>query len=290
MKKKRPKNRLYIALVLVLITISCVVSFEKRTEQIFLGGWNEREINFINSIPHVDKKGGYFDLVMDLKWGGTNGNLFFDSNSNAFDWIRNSENIRLTHNVLKNLEYTNFLSHEEFYKPMNFKENFGGMHQHNWEDLSISNVIDSLILTLENPEPDKGYYHNFWERRAKEGTKKMLGSVLKEIQLIYGGDKLQADDLTEESEIQIESLLLLDRELQNFSLKPTNQFLKKYFDYLITIGLEHSAYNLTVEKYPDIISKNEIVATLKLDTIPESEYWRTRNNGTWIFTYSDNGP
>jgi thiaminase len=147
-----------------------------------------------------------------------------------------------------------------------------------------------LVLAFEKPKSSSVYYFDFWERREIEETKEVLGSVLKEIKLIYQGNNPASNDLTEESEIQMASLLKLDLELQEFQANPTNQFLWKYFDYLISIGLEHSAYNLTVEEYPDIISKNEIIKKLKLDILLESEYWGTRNNGTWIFTYRDNGP
>ncbi len=78
--------------------------------------------------------------------------------------------------------------------------------------------------------------------------------------------------------------------LQRIHGNPTSEFLWEYFNYLKSIGLYHSAYNLVVEKYPGQIQFDTVISLLKLDTISENKYWDTRNKGTWINTYLDDGP
>jgi hypothetical protein len=283
-------KQLCILIGLTLCVFSCIVSSDQRSSQIFYSEWGERTIGFVNSIPHVDSKGGYFDLIMSFKWGGTAGGLHFDSDTLAFSWIRDPSNILYVHKTLLAIGYLNFISKEEFEQPMDFRENYGGMRDHHWEGLSIANVIDSLILSYENPSLSSQYYKSFWDRRKAESTKDVLASVLIQIKDIYG-NKIDTVNVSSDSVgSQLETLLRLDLELQEYAGKPTGEFLQKYFNYLISIGLEHSAYNLATEKFPDLISRDSVISILRLDTISENEYWRTRNYGTWIFTYRDNGP
>ena len=174
---------------------------------------------------------------------------------------------------------------------MRFQDKFGGMIRHDWEDLSLENIVDNLIKTYYQAiRIDTGYYEEFWNRRAKEGNNPAVIKVLEEIKKIYSDSEITNDFVSKLVNDTIERLLKFDLQLQGFNSKPTKDFLLDYFDYLHTIGLNHSAYNLVIEKYPGKIELDTVISILNLDTISENDYWNTRNNGTWIYTYDDNGP
>ena len=266
--------------------ISCQMG--NHLTQTYIGGWTEKPIEFVNSIPHVDSNGDYFELIKSFKWGGID--TYF-TNHSPLNWIRNPENLQIAHNTIKNIGYKNFISDSAFNTPMKFQDDFGGMWRHDWEDLSISQIVDSLIDSYNQERSDSNYYNEFWDRRIVEKNEKVLICVLTDIKEIYNQSFKKGCENTNRSiNDTITRLLKYDLQLQDFNGKPTGEFLWEYFDYLKSIGLNHSAYNLVIEKYPGQIQLDTVVNILCLDTIPDEKYWDTRNNGTWIFTYEDNGP
>lgn len=236
----------------------------------------------MNSIPHVHQKGGYFNWIKDIRYFGTKNYSCCCRSNSPFAWIRDADNMGKVHCVFKNIGYTSLISTDEFYQPMDV-----GVKE--WKGLSPANVVDSLILTFKFPEQGSLYYREFWERRLAEGTKDTLGAILVEVKKSYEGTELNPEEMMSVSERQLYTLLGFDLQLQA-SEKTTSVLLQKYFDYLLTIGLQHSAYNLIMEEFPGVLSEEEVFKRLKLDTISESEYWNTRNDAAWICTYRDNGP
>ena len=115
-----------------------------------------------------------------FKWAG------FDS-VQTFQWIRNSDNILTVHQTIKELGYKRFISDSLFNTPMKFQDEFGGMRRHDWEDLSLSNIVDSLIDSYHHEKNDSNYFKLFWKRRVAEKNDQVLLSVLKEIKSIYAG-------------------------------------------------------------------------------------------------------
>jgi hypothetical protein len=280
------KTRYKTLFLLIVGLISCQTGIH--LTQIYIGGWTEKPIGFVNSIPHVDSKNGYFDLVKSSKWGGIDSYL---TNRSPLDWIRKPENILIVHNTIKNIGYQRFISDSIFNTAMRFQDDFGGMRRHDWEDLSISQILDSLIDSYYDIKPDTNYFKKFWDRRTYEKNDKILICVFKDIKVIYNQSfKTDCKETNDAINDTIARLLNFDLQLQDFNGTPTTEFLWDYFDYLKSIGLNHSAYNLVIEKYPGQIQLDTIVKVLNLDTIPEENYWNTRNNGTWIYTYKDNGP
>jgi len=282
------KYKILIGLIVGLISCHSGIRITKT----FIGGWTEKQIGFVNSIPHVDKKGGYFDLIMECKWGGIGLQDFYLTNNKPFDWIKNPENIQILHSTLKKIGYKYFISDSEYHQPMKFQDRFGGMIKHDWEELSLQQLIDNFIQTYYQSlrTETSGYFVKFWNRRAKEGNDSELIKVFEDIKRIYSDSEKLPDYNPKLVNDTIENLLRLDIELQSFNSKPTHEFIVKYFDYLKFIGLNHSAYNLVIEKYPNLMQVDSVIKILNLDTIPERNYWDTRNNGTWIYTYGDNGP
>lgn len=284
------KMKYKIFIVLLIGLISCHTGI--RLTQSYIGGWIEKQIVFVNSIPHVDKKGGYFDLIMECKWGGIGLQDFYLTNNKPFDWIKNPKNIPIVHSTLMKIGYKYFISDSEYRQPMKFQDKFGGMIRHDWEELSLQQLLDNFIRTYYQSIriDSSGYFVKFWNRRAKEGNDSEVIKVFEDIQRIYSDSEKLPDYNPKLVNDTIENLLRLDIELQSFNSKPTPEFIVEYFDYLKSIGLNHSAYNLVIEKYPDLLQKDSVVKILNLVTIPERDYWNTRNNGTWIYTYGDNGP
>jgi len=275
-----------ILIVFIVGLISCHTGI--RLTKTYIGGWTEKPLEFVNSIPHVDSKGGYFDLIKSFKWGGIETYL---TNNSPLYWVRRPENLLIAHNTIKAIGYKYFISDSVFNSPMRFQDDYGGMKKLEWEGLSLSQVLDSLINSYNQSKSDSNYFKMFWDRRTAEKNDKVLICILKDIKGIYN-QSFKTDCKETEKAINdtISRLLKYDLQLQNFNGKPTTEFLWSYFDYLKSIGLNHSAYNLVIEKYPGQIQLDTVVKILKLDTIPENDFWDTRNNGTWIYTYEDNGP
>lgn len=257
----------------------------------FIGNWSENKIEFINSIPHVDQKDGYRDLMMYFKWAGIHKGDLYQTNDSPFKWIRKPNNLISTHNTLKSIGYEEIISKESYQDTMYFQDRFGGMLRHDWEGKTIEQIVNGFIgYYYQAIRIDTGYYHEFWQRRINEGNSTEVLTVLEDIQRIYSDSDNLVDIQADLVNDTIKTLLQLDLELQHYDTIPSKDFMTKYFKYLTKIGLNHSAYNWMIEQYPNQFDKDSISRILKLDTIPESKYWQTRNNGTWIYTYRDNGP
>lgn len=288
-QSKGIKKRWAIYLTVLVLVLSCHVGFQT-TKTSFTGGWKEKSIEFINSIPHADEKGTYFDLLLSIKWEGIHekGDLYM-TNTQPFTWIRNPNHIITVHKTLKKIGFKEFISNVEYNKPMQFHENFGGVTKHEWEGLSISQVIDSLLFTHQQNGLSPNYYTAFWKRRKLEKNDKETFTVLNEIKDSYQLPKPLKFDSSITNDT-LETLLKMDLALQKFGYNPTKGFILDYFEYLRSIGLNHSAYNLVMEKYPGHISADSVSLKLHLTTVTETTYWQTRNKGTWIFSYRDSGP
>ncbi len=272
----------------ILGLVSCLAI--SKTDK-FIGGWTENKIEFINSIPHVDQKDGYRDLMMYFKWAGIHKGELFQTNDSPFEWIRKPENLISVHSTLKAIGYEKILTKESYRDTMYFQNRFGGMLKHDWEGQTIEQIVNVFISHYYQAiRIDTGYYHEFWQRRIKDGNATQVLTVLEDIQNIYSDSDISADFQIGLVNDTIKSLLQLDLELQHYDTIPSKELMNKYFTYLTTIGLNHSAYNWMIEQYPNQFDKDSVCETLRLDTIPESKYWQTRNNGTWIYTYRDNGP
>ena len=96
-----------ILIFLIICLISCHTGI--RLTQTYIGGWSEKQIGFLNSIPHINSKHGYFNLIMESKWGGIGLQDFYLTNEKPFDWIRKSDNILILHNTIKKIGYKNFI-------------------------------------------------------------------------------------------------------------------------------------------------------------------------------------
>lgn len=249
-----------------------------------IGGWTEANIPFLNSVPHVENAGGYYDLMIYAKWMGSESLVPYRTGWAPLSWVRNPDNLLLLHNTVKKIGYKNFLSDSQFFAPMHFDP---GATYKQWEGISLAEIVDSCLLTCKGTVGSK-YYKEFWTRRDKEGTLLVTFKILREIKSLYAdGNAMPAATPVNDT---LGNLLRLDLALQSYKSGPPAGFVRTYFDYLKSIGLNHSAYNLASEIYPGSIPKDTVIKTLNLYRVPDSTYWQTRNNAIWIYSYADNGP
>jgi hypothetical protein len=108
---------------------------------------------------------------------------------------------------------------------------------------TCKNIIDSLILTYPTIETADKYYKEFWLRRKTEGNDSIVFEILKELK----------NGLFEKTELTFDNRLANDTVYNLIKLRqgPINDEKSlQYFEYLKTIGLHASAYNLLYESTP----------------------------------------
>jgi hypothetical protein len=250
--------------------------------QISSNEWRDEALVFIGCVPHVDTKGGYADLIRYSKWGGY---VISDLNPVPDNWIRNPENILIVHNTLKCIGYKKFIPDSAFRMKMIFSEEFGGMTSFDWEGMSLSQVIDSLINSYNNPSTS--YYKQFWDRRKKESNDQAVFFVLNEIKGTYNQSPLVNCNETIVHDT-IEKLLCFDLRLQAADGEPEAGLLREYFDYLNSIGLKKSAYNLVMEHFPGKIQADTVIRILSSSPLPVGK--KTLSQAVWIEWNKDEGP
>jgi hypothetical protein len=187
---------------------------------------------------------------------------FYDPYDPAYTtdtWIRKPENIRIAHETFKKLGYLNLFSKTELSEtPCWIPGLNGGVRGKTCE-----NIIDSLILTYPTIETADKYYREFWLRRKAEGNDLIVFEILKEIKT----------GLFEKTEPTFDNKLVNDTAYNLIRLRqgPINDETSiQYFEYLKTIGLYASAYNLLYESPPyDNIKwdREKLRQGLKRDTI-----------------------
>lgn len=248
--------------------------------QDYYGGWTEKSYEFLGSIPHIENSGGYFDYIIKTKWGGLE--------NEKFSWVRQPQNLKIVYYTVCKIGFEKFVSKSGYDSPMNFKDSFGGMSPHEWEGMTLSQVVDSLLVTYIAKDDTPSYFVKFWTRRKAEKNDELVYSILNKIKTTYSSEPMKT--VVKESNDTIESLLKFDLRLQQYNNNPTKDFLTEYFNFLRSIGLNHSAYNLLQDRFPNNFDLDSINKVLNLRIVNEDEYRRTRNSGLWIVSYKDDGP
>jgi len=151
-------------------------------------------------------------------------------------WIRKSENLKMIHETFKKFGYKKL--ENLIYKSDNvfiigniyIKRNF-------------NTVIDSLLLTYENPETKNKYYSEFWNRRKAENNDSIVYEIIREFNLM----KSEKRPLTYENNFVNDTLVdLLKIEFDNENLN--SEKAKTDFYTLKKYGFHQSAYNLLFER------------------------------------------
>ncbi len=173
-------------------------------------------------------------------------------------WIRKPENIRIAHETLKKVGYQNLFSSKDLNEAPCW---IPGLNQ-GVRNKTCKNIIDSLILTYPAIEKADKYYKEFWLRRKNEGDDSTVLEILKELKNgLFENKELRFDNRVVNDTVY--NLIKLPREASN------DENAIQYFNYLKTIGLHASAYNLLFEStlYENIKwDREKLKQGLKKDT------------------------
>lgn len=152
------------------------------------------------------------------------------------NWLRRPENLRMIHETFKKVGYDNLIS--EYDLKSNPTMLWGYVKR------PLDQIIDSLIKTYPLDTIKTRYYREFWQRRIKEENAQEVYEILLEIDSI----------LLKKREVKFNNSLVNDT-LYNLVLisykrqKPSREQARKDFEYLKSIGMLGSAYNLLYENY-----------------------------------------
>jgi len=241
----------------------------------------------------IEKDYSFFKLGYPIKY-----NQFPDSTENTYyDFIyqkidkwnlpnkfeRDTSNMVMIHNTLKAIGYKNFINDSEYNREMNFFN----------EKCSFKCKLDSFIISYTQNLDTSNYYYKFWERRKNENNAKTLNRILTEIQLIYNGKRQKETEVVNDT---LANLLKYDLIYQKSLYKDTSKYVLEYFNYLKSIKLEVSAFNLIFHtdkfKYLDL-NRDSLLKTIQHDTIKWDEWsnlYEFEGQGKWVFEKKYWGP
>lgn len=186
---------------------------------------------------------------------------FYDPYNPTFTtdtWIRKPENIKITHETFKKYGYKNLFSENDLNQNPCW---IPGLNE-GVRGKTCKNIIDSLILTYPTIETADKYYKEFWLRRKSEGNDSIVFEILKELKFgLFDGNELTVDE-----NLVNDTVINLIKVRQGPIDDKTSI---QYFDYLRSIGLHASAYNLLYEwtPYENVKwDREDLIKGLKKDT------------------------
>ncbi|AZQ63122.1 hypothetical protein EI427_12995 [Flammeovirga pectinis] len=200
---------------------------------------------------------------------------FFDPNETIFrdgkyqgysyeKWLRKPQNLRMVHETLKKVGYDKLIDDYDLTSNPNLL--WGYVNR------PLNETIDSLLITYDLKDIESKYYREFWARRKSEGNKKVVFEITKELsKLLIKGQPVKYDGN------MVNDTLYNLIKIKERNSTPSMDQAKWDFDYLKSIGLHGSAYNLLFENYfyQDISwDKQELLNELELDSINHrSRFW-----------------
>jgi hypothetical protein len=227
-------NRYFqIILLLTLFSVSCTEKQKGSDNQYYV----ENKLSFFNPYEISYEDGKYVGETYKK-------------------WIREPENLIMVH---------------ETFKKIGYKKLFSRFDHSNWCGFSLdvsrptSELIDSLIITYETDSISSKYFKEFWNRRKAEQNDSTVFGILKEVSSIVYNDK----------KVHINNSIVNDTlynliNIREFEDSIDEEKAEENFNYLKSIGLHNSAYNLLYERYRyyDIKwNKEELEKKLNKDTI-----------------------
>lgn len=208
-------------------------------------------------VYYIEEKPSFFDL--------RHGDLL------ANEWIRKPENLWMVHETVKAFGYNHLLEDAVG----TYGISFSGVYI----DKPVSELLDSLILTYEDPSIESDYYSKFWQRRKTEGNEAVVYKIVKEIDEIteYKSDLsvfALKPDLQQVNDT-LKNLLEIEFNSDNLTL----DLAQKNINSLKGYGMHQSAYNLVLLTYG--YSDLEWSVDSLLQTLSQSE----EIEDSWIEEY-----
>ncbi len=272
-------------IIISLLSIFLIACAVQRANKIFIGNWQEKEFAFTESIFHQTGN-DLIGLITTYKWCCGTGESRYSEKE--FTWLRQEENLWQTYNILKKIGIERIISRADYTQIL---FNDSSMSK-DWKAVSLKDVVRNMIDSYDMQNDTTDYYQKFWQRRKHESNAEIVLKIIKDMDSFYTTSKhieIEEDIINQD----LYHLIKYNVELNECDSLMSYDIALDYFQYLKSIGLHHSAYNLIFET--DIINdlkinKDSLLQTLSFDTIPEEHYWYSRNNAQWIKTYKDNGP
>ena len=264
---------------LILACAGIIACAGSRVQHTYIGNWQETHLPYTESF-RFQENNDLLGLITVEKW--------CCGSHDDYQWLRQEHNLSQTFNTLKKIGLKRFISETEFNRPL-FNDAYWN---YDWEGLSLNDVVKRMIYAYDERTDTSDYFQKFWSRRRAENNDSIVFEILKEIDVLYNQDTHHVIVETI-MDTQMYQLIRYNVELNESDSSTRPFFAKQYFNYLKASGLDHSAYNLIYELdvTKDIgLNADSMRATLRFDTITETQYWATRNQATWIRTYRDNGP
>jgi hypothetical protein len=161
-------------------------------------------------------------------------------------WIRKPENLIMVHETFKKVGYINLIGPYLSDNPLAMQDIYINKKPHH--------LIDSLLLTYNQPIVKDKYYREFWSRRRAERNDSIVYLILNDIKFSYqtkfASGSLQLDADTNRLNDTLWHLLKIEYRGEAVTPKTARQD----FETLRKLGFHQSAYNLLFQiyRYQDI--------------------------------------
>ncbi len=198
----------------------------------------------------IENKLSFFDPYEQVYSNGSFQGYTFDT------WLRKPENLRMIHETFKKIGYKNLVSEEEL--------NSNPCLLWSYINKPLNQIIDSLIITFNKDTIESKYYREFWERRKNEQNEKVVYEILTEV-----STELISKEKVDHQEQLVNDTLYNLILISEVNINPTEKEAYKNFEYLMSVGMNFSAYNLLYERsdYEYINwNREELAKELKKDT------------------------
>ena len=233
-------RNLFILFISIIVLISCQS----------VGDSQKNSMGLDNRNYYLEKKLSFFDPYEITYANGRFQGYTYET------WIRQPEHLKMLHETFKKIGY------KKLFSKFNYSEDCGFIHDV-WKP--CDELIDSLILTYKTDKIESKYYREFWNRRINEKNDSIVFKILKEVSY-----NVYLDSIISYDEKLVNDTLLRLIEIRDFDDSLTIKKAQENFEYLKSIGLHGSAYNLLYEryKYYEIEwNQEELKQGLKTDTI-----------------------
>jgi len=279
---KSSKTKFWGATLLIFLLAAACASLNSQNR--YFIPKHEAQFDFLGEVPSFILKSDSTSYLGNKYLDFVSYNLGFAIN----DWKRDSTNMLRVHTALKRIGYQNFISKEEFHNVVGNKT---------WASLHCSARLDSFLHYLDTPSTDtSNYYYKFWQRRKTDGNYQTLSCILREIKDIYQDAPPQCTNISLEDDTLYQLMAFdyaLGREQDSMQIKKQGL---AYFNYLKSLGLESSAFNL-IEHVPLLtqvqLNRDSLISTIPHDTVPSDDWswaYDFQGQGDWIYVKLYWGP